>query len=336
MRSPPRPDSLARMNHSTLDTHDRDAPIFARGSLPARRRGSRADRQGAPLRRARAGAARRAARPRRDLPDREFPRHAPRRAAAHLRAEGAWRARRLVPHLLSRRRRARPLLRRDRALLEHACVLHAVDRRARRRSGDERGGARRAQCGARHALPPHRRERRDLFAAVLRRRRGGRGRGGVRHRGEAGRRRLHRQRQEDLRLALGRGRLLRHPLHRARRGRRREPPQHALSRGPGERAGRQRRRRLGSARHARHGLAHAADEGRVRAGERAADAARRLLPRRDLVAAHVPHAIADLHGSRAGGLRLHRRVSARRSARHAAGEAAHVSRPSRSRSPRCA
>ena len=147
---------------------------------------------------------------------------------------------------------------------------------------------------------------------------------------------FHRQRQEDLRLALGRRRLLRHPLHRARRGRRGKPPQHALSRRPGECAGRQRRRRLGSARHARHGLAHAADEGRVRAGERAADAARRLLPRRDLVAAHVPHALADLHGSRAGGLRFHRRVSARRSARHAAGEAAHVSRPSRSPSPRCA
>ena len=205
------------MNHSTIDTSRPRRADLRAGGLPARRRGSRADRQGAPLRRARAGAPRRAARPRRDLPDREFPRHAPRRAAAHLRAEGAWRARRLVPHLLSRRRRARPLLRRDRALLEHARVLHAVDRRARRRSGDERRGARRAQCGARHALPPHRRERRDLFAALLRGRRGSRGRGGVRHRGEAGRRRISGQRQEDLRLALGRGRLLRHPLHRARR-----------------------------------------------------------------------------------------------------------------------
>ena len=41
-------------------------------------------------------------------------------------------------------------------------------------------------------------------------------------------------------------------------------------------------RRLGSARHARHGLAHAAVQGRVRAGERAADAARRLFPGRDV------------------------------------------------------
>ena len=115
-----------------------------------------------------------------------------------------------------------------------------------------------------------------------------------------------------------------------------EPPQHALSRGSGECARRQRRRRLGPARHARHGLAHAAHEGRVRAGERTADAARRLFPGRDSLAAHVPHAVADLYGPRAGGLRLHRRVSARRGARHAAGQAAHVSRPSRSRSPRCA
>ena len=49
-------------------------------------------------------------------------------------------------------------------------------------------------------------------------------------------------------------------------GEARQPPQHALSRRAGERAGRQRRRRLGPARHARHGLAHAADQGRVRAG----------------------------------------------------------------------
>ena len=133
----------------------------------------------------------------------------------HLRAQGAWRARRLVSHLLSRRRRAWPLLRRDRALLEHACVLDAVDRRACRRSGDERDRARRAQRAPADALPAHRRERRDLFAAVLGRRRGGGWRGGVRHRGKAGRRRLSHQRQEDLRFALRRGRLLRHSLHRA-------------------------------------------------------------------------------------------------------------------------
>ena len=218
---------------NAIDTHDRRTDLCAR-RLSSGRRGSRAHRQSAPLRRARAGAARRQARPRGDLPDREFPRHASRRPARDLHPEGARRARRVVSHLCARRRRARPLLRRDRAVLEHACVLHAVDRRARRRSGDERGGARRAQCAPPGALPPHRRGRRDLFAAVLRRRRGGGRRRRVRHRGEAGRRRLSGQRQEDLRLAVGRRRLLRHPLHRARRRRGGEPPQHALSRGAGE------------------------------------------------------------------------------------------------------
>ena len=33
------------------------------------------------------------------------------------------------------------------------------------------------------------------------------------------------------------------------------------------------------------------------------------------LAAHVPHAVADLYGPRAGGLRLHRRLSARRDCR---------------------
>src|SRR5215210_2780472 len=54
--------------------------------------------------------------------------------------------------------------------------------------------------------------------------------------------------------------------------------------GAGECARCQCSRRLGPAWDARHRLAHAADEGRVRAGGRIADAARRLLPRRNLVA----------------------------------------------------
>ena len=83
-------------------------------------------------------------------------------------------------------------------------------------------------------------------------------------------------------------------------------------------------RRLGPARHARHRLAHAALQGRVRAGGRDADAARRLFPRRHLLAAHVPHAVAHLHGAGAGGVRFHRRLPARRAARHAARQAAHV------------
>ena len=65
-------------------------------------------------------------------------------------------------------------------------------------------------------------------------------------------------------------------------------------------------------------------ERRIRAGGRDADAARRLLPRRHLLAAHVPHAVADLHGAGAGGLRFHRRLPARRAAGHAARQAAHV------------
>ena len=208
------------MNHSAIDTHDRDAPIFAPDAFRL------GDEEAALIDKARRFGARvlapRAAQHDRDatFPIENFRDMHPEGLLAHLRAEAAWRARRLVPHLLPRRRRARPLLRRDRAVLEHACVLHAVDRRARRRSGDERGGARRAQCArAPTHYRAHRRERRDLLAAVLRRRRGRRGRGGVRHRGEAGRRRLSGQRQEDLRLALRRRRLLRHPLHRARRRR---------------------------------------------------------------------------------------------------------------------
>ena len=147
----------------------------------------------------------------------------------------------------------------------------------------------------------------------------------VRHRGQARRRRLPRQRQEDLRLPLGRRRLLRRAVHRARRGRGRQPPQHALS---------------GASPANAQGVSVVGDwdplgmrgtvsrtlhlQGCVRAGGRDADAARRLFPRRHLLAAHVPHAVADLHGAGAGGLRFHGRLPARRAARHAAGQAAHV------------
>ena len=68
---------------------------------------------------------------------------------------------------------------------------------------------------------------------------------------------------------------------------------------------------------------------------RGADAARRLFPGGDALAAHVPDAVADLYGAGAGGLRFHRALSARRSAGHAAGQAADVSAPSRSPSRRC-
>ena len=54
------------------------------------------------------------------------------------------------------------------------------------------------------------------------------------------------------------------------------------------------------------------------------------------LAAHVPHAVADLHGPRAGGLRFHRRLSARRSCPARRRSSGACIRPSRSRSPRCA
>ena len=73
--------------------------------------------------------------------------------------------------------------------------------------------------------------RRDLFAAVLRRRRGRRRRRRVRHRGEAGRGRLARQRQEDLRLARRRTPTTTAcSAPRSREGEKASPPQHALSR----------------------------------------------------------------------------------------------------------
>jgi alkylation response protein AidB-like acyl-CoA dehydrogenase len=49
----------------------------------------------------------------------------------------------------------------------------------------------------------------------------------------------------------------------------------------------------------------------VRAGGRNADAARRLFPCRDLLAAYVPDVVANLHGARASCLRFHRVLSAR-------------------------
>ena len=90
---------------------------------------------------------------------------------------GRRRRGRQLPHLLPRRRRARPLLRRHRAVLEHARVLHAVDRRAGRRPDHDRRGARRAQRAPPPALQAHRRRRRHLLPAVLRGRRGRRRRG---------------------------------------------------------------------------------------------------------------------------------------------------------------
>ncbi len=74
-------------------------------------------------------AARRAVRPRGELPVRELRRHARGRPARHLRAEAVRRhGRRLRAPTRWSPRDDRPLLRRDRADLEHACLLDAVDR----------------------------------------------------------------------------------------------------------------------------------------------------------------------------------------------------------------
>jgi hypothetical protein len=48
-----------------------------------------------------------------------------------------------IPDLLPRRRRARPLLRRDHAVVEHACLLNFVVGHSRRRTGDDTGRSRR-------------------------------------------------------------------------------------------------------------------------------------------------------------------------------------------------
>jgi len=79
-----------------------------------------------------------------------------------------------------------------------------LDRGACRRPGDDNRRADRAQRAPQPALQAYRRRRRHLLAALLRRRRGRGGGGGLRNRGEARRGRLSGQRQEDLRLAVGR------------------------------------------------------------------------------------------------------------------------------------
>ena len=166
--------ALLRMNHSVLDTHDRDAPIFAPDAFrlgdeeaalidKARRFGARV-----------LGAARRAARPRRDLPDREFPRHASAKACSRIcmpKEHGG--ARRRLPHLCL----AAAELGRYCGATALSWNMHVCSTLWTGALADdlEMSAAERAEHNARRAaaLPPHRRGRRDLFAAVLRRRRGG-------------------------------------------------------------------------------------------------------------------------------------------------------------------
>ena len=190
------------MNHSTIDTHDRDAPIFAPEAFRL------GDEEAALIDKARRFGARvlapRAAQHDRDatFPIENFRDMHPEGLLRicvpkeHGGLGASFRTYCLAAAELGRYCGATAL-----SWNMHVCSTLWTGALADDLEMSARG-TRRAQRGARHALPPHRRERRDLFAALLRGRRGGRGRGGVRHRGEAGRRRLPRQRQEDLRLAL--------------------------------------------------------------------------------------------------------------------------------------
>ena len=121
----------------------------------------------------------------------------------------------------------------------------------------------------------------------------------------------------------------------ARPGRAAVAPRHDVPRGACQRPRRRDRRRLGSARHARHGLAHAAVQGCLRRRRCRPDAARRLLPGDVALAPHVPDLVADLSRPRPGGLRLHGPLSARRDPRPPTAGSGAGRRQSSSRSPRC-
>ena len=79
------------------------------------------------------------------FPTRELPGPASRRPARHRDSESGRRSWRRLPDLCAGRRRDRPLLRRDRADLEHARLLDAVVRSAGRRSRHGRGHPRRTR-----------------------------------------------------------------------------------------------------------------------------------------------------------------------------------------------
>ena len=132
------------------------------------------------------------------------------------------------------------------------------------------------------------------------------------------------QRQEDLRLAVGRGGLLRRAVHRGR-SRGRSHARHALHRG----AGATRRASTIVGDWDPLGMRGTVSRTLVFKDVFVPDDAQlmprgRVLPGGAPLAAHVHDAVADLHGHRAGGLRLHGAVPARRGAGHAAGQAPHV------------
>ena len=172
--------------------------------------------------------------------------------------QDAWRARRRTSAPTADRGRDRPLLRRDRADLEHACLLHAVDRRAGRRSRDEPASSA-GSTSARRALHYGRSSRtaRSMPSPSPRaaRRPPARRRSAPRPRKVDGGWRV--DGQEDLRLARRPRRLLRRALHRGQ-GRAAALRDTLYLAVPADARGRQGGGRLGPARHARDGLAQPA------------------------------------------------------------------------------
>ena len=129
-----------------------------------------------------------------------------------------------------------------------------------------------------------------------------------------GGRRLAHQRQEDLRLALRRRALLRRAVHRGQAGQLHAATR-CTSRCPRMQPGFTITGDWDPLGMRGTGVAHARVQGRVRAGRRADDAARPVLPGGRPLAAHVHHAVAHLHGHRRRGLRVHGQVPARRARR---------------------
>ena len=247
------------------------------------------------------------------------------------------RPRRQLPHLLPRRRRARPLLRRHGAVLEHACLLDAVDRRAGRRPRDDDRRARRAQrapractTSASSATAPSTRSPSPKAA-----------------RPPPARSPSAPRRSPSMAASSSA----------ARRSspRCRAPPTTTACSAPSAARAREPRRRNTLY------LAIPADaEGVSVVGDwdplgMRGTVSRTLLfkdvfvPEDEMLmprgvyfraatslAAHVPHAVADLHGARAGGLRFHRAPTCAASCPARRRSSGACTRPSRSPSPRCA
>ena len=216
----------------------------------------------------------------------------------------------------------------------HVCSTH-VGRLHRRRAGHDARAARRPRRQPRAALRQHRRTRPGLFAALLRRRRRGRRQGALRH--------------------AGAGRWTAATSSAARRSSPRWPARPTSTAccarwtGPARRSAIRctwRCRPMPPACSVVGDWDPLGMRGTVSRTLLLQDVfvphTARLMPEglyfqaAGALPAHVRHAVAHLHGHRAGGLRLHGGLPARRGARHAAGEAPHVPDQAVSRWPRCA